>query len=78
MYAAFVDLKKAFDRVPRKVLRWSLRKLGIDEWVIRLVKAMYSNAKSKAQVNDSSSAGVEIKIFKMSGHKKLRKGRRRV
>ena len=70
MYAAFVDLKKAFDRVPRKVLWWSLRKLGIDEWVIRLVKAMYSNTKPKAQVNDSSSAGIEIRIFNMPGHKK--------
>ena len=24
----FVDLKKAFDRVPRKVLEWAMRKRG--------------------------------------------------
>ena len=29
--AAFVDLEKAFDRVPHKVLWWDLRKLGVDE-----------------------------------------------
>ena len=43
MYPAFVDLERAFGRVPRKVLLWSLRKLGVNEWVIRLVQVMYSN-----------------------------------
>ena len=28
--AIFVDLEKAFDGVPRKVIRWALRKLGVD------------------------------------------------
>ena len=29
-YMAFVDLEKAFDGVRRKVIRWALRKLGLD------------------------------------------------
>ena len=28
-YMCFVDLQKAFDRVPRKVLEWAMRKKGI-------------------------------------------------
>ena len=40
LYMAFVDLEKAFDRVPRKVIWWALRKLGVEEWIVRLVQGM--------------------------------------
>ena len=40
LYMAFVDLEKAFDRVPRDVIWWAMRKLGIDEWLVRLVQSM--------------------------------------
>ena len=33
LWWAFVDLEKAFDRVPRKVVEWAMRKLGVEEWV---------------------------------------------
>ena len=29
LYMRFVDLEKAFDRVPGKVLEWAMRKKGI-------------------------------------------------
>ena len=34
LYMAFVDLEKAFDRVPGKVIWWALRKLGVEEWIV--------------------------------------------
>ena len=34
-----VSVKKAFDIVPREMMRWALRKLGVDEWLIRTVMA---------------------------------------
>ena len=34
LYLAFVDLEKAFDRVPRQILWCGMRKLGIDKWII--------------------------------------------
>ena len=40
IYATFVDLEKTFDRVPCRVLWWSLRKLGVDEWVMHLVEVI--------------------------------------
>ena len=42
LYYAFVDLDNAFDRVPREVVRWALRKLGVDEWRIRTVMELYT------------------------------------
>jgi len=32
-YFGFVELEKAFDRVPREVIRWAMRKLGDEEWL---------------------------------------------
>ena len=31
LWMAFIDLEKAFDRVPREVVWWTLRALGVDE-----------------------------------------------
>ena len=33
LYYAFVDLEKEFDRTLMEVVRWALRKLGVDEWL---------------------------------------------
>ena len=59
---AFVDLEKAFDRVPRKVIWWALRKLGVDEWIVRLVQGMYSNARSSVCVGEGYSEEFEVKV----------------
>lgn len=34
LYFMLVDLEKAFDRVPRRVLWWAMRKIGVEEWVV--------------------------------------------
>ena len=62
LYMAFVDLEKAFDRVPRKVIWWALRKLGVDEWIVRLVQGMYSNARSRVRVGVGYSEEFEVKV----------------
>ena len=62
LYMAFVDLEKAFDRVPRKVIWWALRKLGVDEWIVRLVQGMYSNARRRVRVGEGYSEELEVKI----------------
>ena len=62
LYFAFVDLEKAFDRVPRKVLWWAMRKVGIDEWIVRLVQAMYNNAHSRVRVGSEYSEEFEVGV----------------
>ena len=59
---AFVDLEKAFDRVPRKVLWWAMRKLGVDEWLVKLVQAMYTNASCRVRVGASYSEDFSVKV----------------
>ena len=54
----FVDLEKAFDRVPRKVLWWAMRKVGVEEWIVCLVHAMYNNARSRVRVGSGYSKGL--------------------
>ena len=41
LYVCFVDLEKVFDRVPRKVLEWKMKKKGIIEVLIRSVIHLY-------------------------------------
>ena len=54
LYFTFVDLEKAFDRVPRQVVTWALRKVGLEEWIIQ---AMYENAKSTVNINGTIGQG---------------------
>ena len=62
LYIAFVDLEKAFDRVPRDVLWWALRSLGVEEWAVRVVQSMYSNARSRVRVNGQYSEEFDVKV----------------
>ena len=41
LYFGFVDLEKAFDRVPREVIRWDQRKLGVEKWLIAAVMSVH-------------------------------------
>jgi len=55
LYFGFVDLEKAFDKVPREVISWAMRKLGVQEWLVSAVMSMYSGAKTQKLKNLRSS-----------------------
>ncbi len=65
IYCAFVDLEKAYDRIPREVTRWALRKLGVEEWIVRGVTglmAMYDEAWTVVRTEAGDSEGFEVRV----------------
>ena len=62
LYFAFVDLEKAFDRIPREIIWWAMRKLGIEEWIISIVRAIHNNASNRVRVNGLYSDPFDVKV----------------
>ena len=55
LYMAFIDMEKAFDHVPRDVIWWAMRKLGMDEWLVHLIQSIYKEVRSRVRVGDGYS-----------------------
>jgi len=62
LYFGCVDLEKAFDRVPREVSSWAVRKLGVEEWLVSAVMSMYAGAKTVVRIVYGNSKGFEVKV----------------
>jgi hypothetical protein len=62
LFYAFVDLEKAFDRVPREVTRWALRKSGVDEWLVTTVMAMYEGVETVVRTTSGVSSTFTVKV----------------
>ena len=39
-----------------------MRKLGVDEWIIRILKSMYDSAQSRVRVNNSYSEPIHVSV----------------
>ena len=65
LYMCFVDLEKAFDRVPRKVLEWAMRKKGMQEALFRSVMSLYEGAKTRVRVDSELSEKIEVSVVRM-------------
>jgi len=62
LYFGFVDLEKAFDRVLREVIRWAMRKLGVEEWLVLAVMSIYTGAKTVVRTVYGNSNCFEMKV----------------
>ena len=62
MWLAFVDLEKASDRVLREVVWWALRHLGVEEWLVTVIRAMYEGVRTAVKMKDGESDGFEVKV----------------
>ena len=57
----FVDIAKAVERVPRKVMKWAMRKKGLSEVMVREVMSLYDGAKTRVRVGFAYSVEFEVK-----------------
>ena len=62
LYMCFVDMEKAFDRVPRKVTEWAMRKKGLSEVMVRAVMSLYDGAKTRVRVRSAYSEEFKVKV----------------
>ena len=53
LYMCFVDIEKAFDRVPRKVMEWAMIKNDLLEVIVKAVMSLYQGQKRKFEWNFS-------------------------
>ena len=62
LFHVFVDLEKAFDRVPRKAIEWALRRQGVPERLIVQVMALYHNSHSRVRATAGVSGNLDIRV----------------
>ena len=62
LFLTFVDLKKAYDRVPRELICWCLRKQGVPEAMVRLVMATYKEVKTRPRTPIGNTKPFEIEV----------------
>ena len=55
LFMCNVDLEKAFDRVPRKLLEWVMKKKLIPDIWVRSVMSLYEREKTRVRVDSELS-----------------------
>ena len=62
LHCVFVDLEKAYDRVPREELWYCMRKAGASEKYVRLVQDMYENSRTAVRSAVGLTDWFEVKV----------------
>ena len=62
IHCTFIDLEKAYDRVPREELVWCMRKKKVSEKYIRLVLDMYKDAETVVRSTAGTSEPFPVKV----------------
>ena len=58
----FVDLEKAYDRVPRDLVWWAMRKRAIPEGYVKVIQDMYVGTKTRVKTRCGRTAYLEVKV----------------
>jgi hypothetical protein len=62
LHLAFLDLEKAFDRVPHDVIWFALRRSGVPEELVEWVRLLYQDPKSRVQAAAGTSKDFQITV----------------
>nr|XP_049578940.1 vacuolar protein sorting-associated protein 4A isoform X1 [Syngnathus scovelli]XP_049578941.1 vacuolar protein sorting-associated protein 4A isoform X1 [Syngnathus scovelli]XP_049578942.1 vacuolar protein sorting-associated protein 4A isoform X1 [Syngnathus scovelli]XP_049578943.1 vacuolar protein sorting-associated protein 4A isoform X1 [Syngnathus scovelli]XP_049578944.1 vacuolar protein sorting-associated protein 4A isoform X1 [Syngnathus scovelli]XP_049578945.1 vacuolar protein sorting- len=62
VHMCFVDLEKAFDRVPREVLWRVLREYGVPSQLIRAARSLYHRCQSLVRISGSKSDSFPVRV----------------
>ena len=62
LHHIFVDLEKAFDRVPRVSIQWALRRQLVPEALIQLVMATYNDPRTTVSTSSRKSTDFAINV----------------
>ena len=62
LFFVFVDLEKAFDRVPREVIRFALKRKGVPEYLVNGVMSLYEGCKTAVLVDRELSSSFSVKV----------------
>ncbi len=58
--SVFVDLKKAYDSVPREAVWIVLKKMGIPEVLVDIVKSFHKDMKAKVRLEGEELEEIEV------------------
>ena len=58
----FVDLEKAYDRVPRDLIWWAMRKRAIPEGYAKVIQDMYRGTKTRVKTRCERTEYFEVKV----------------
>ena len=62
LHMVFIDLEKAYDKVPRKVMWWALDRKKVPTKYVTLTKDMYENVVTSVRACDSKTNDFPLKI----------------
>ena len=62
MYMLFVDLRKAYDSIPRQTLWLVLQKYGIPPVMVNIIRSLHEGMKSEVTVDGQTTPQIEVKM----------------
>jgi hypothetical protein len=62
LHMVFIDLEKAYDRISRNVMWWTLDKHKVPTKYVTLIKDIYNSVVTSVRTNDSNTDYFPIKI----------------